>query len=73
MKVSYELQNLETLNIKGLLTRRMAASTAMFKGASILDVMKAADWRTLNTFARHCGLDLWKRREGHFGRVVLAT
>ncbi len=72
MKVSYELQNLELPNLKGHATRGMAASTAMFKAVSILDVMESTNWRTLNTFTRHDGLDLWKRR-GQFGRVVLAT
>ena len=35
------------------------------------EVMKAADWRTSQTFARHYGLDLWKQRAGQFGRAVL--
>ena len=52
-------------------TRAMATSWVMFNGAFIMDVMKAADWRSSQTFARHYGLDLWKRADGLFGRAVL--
>ncbi len=43
---------------------------ALYKGVSIVDIMKAADWRSTNTFYRHYGLDLWKKREGQFNRAV---
>jgi hypothetical protein len=73
VKLAYKLAGKKVPNLKGHSTRGMAASVALHGGASILEVMKAADWRSTNTFARHYGLNLWKNREGKFGRAVLTS
>ena len=72
MNESYKLMGVEPPSAaQACSTRAIATSTALFNGASIMEVMKAADWRTSQTFARHYGLDLWKQRAGQFGRAVL--
>lgn len=69
--LAYTLEGMELPKLTAHSTRGLATSTALFKGASILDIMKAADWRSMNTFARHYGLNLWKKRDSKFGRSVL--
>ena len=70
IKETYQLMGDDAplLYIQAHSTRAIATLLAMFNGASIVHVMKAADWRT---FARHYGLYLWKRADGLFGRAVL--
>ncbi len=62
IKETYQLMGADIPSpIQAHSTRAMATSWAMFNGASIVKVMKAGDWRSSQTFARHYGLDLWKK------------
>jgi integrase len=52
-------------------TRAQATTWAVFNGASLEDIMKAADWRDSSTFIAHYSLNLWKQDSASFGRAVL--
>lgn len=68
---THELGNKDVGKVKAHSTRAMAASMAMYNRASFLDILKAADWRSGSTFARHYKLDLWRNREGLVGKAIL--
>jgi integrase len=57
--------------VKAHSTRAQAATWAVFKGASVEEVMKAADWRQKSTFIKHYALDVWKRQQGTVGQRIL--
>ena len=71
IKETHDSQGKLVGNVRAHSTRAMTASWAMFNRASFIDVLKAADWRTGSTFARHYKLDLWRNREGLVGKAVL--
>ena len=71
IKKAYSLAGKAMPVVKAHSTRGTRSSWALFNGASIIDIMKAADWRSKSSFANHYGLDLWKQREGKFGKMVL--
>ena len=54
-------------------TRAQSTSTALFNKVPIEEIMRAADWRTESTFARHYSLDLWKSAEGRVARATLSS
>ena len=58
-------------HVKAHSTRAQASSWALFKGASIEEVMRAADWRCQSTFISHYALDLWKS-DSAIGNVLLS-
>lgn len=53
-------------------TRALSTSWALFNGASVTDIVKAAYWSNANTFIA-CYLKDVVSREGLFGRAALAT
>jgi integrase len=57
--------------VKAHSTRAQGATWAMFKGATIEEVMQAADWRQQSTFMRHYALDVHNSHQGAVGRKVL--
>ena len=62
---------LPSSKIRAHSTRAMASSLALFHRAAFEDILKAADWRRSTTFTKHYSLQLWKDRQGSFGRAVL--
>lgn len=57
--------------VKAYSTRAQASSWALFKGASIQDVMRAANWRCGSTFISHYALDLHSQA-GAVGNAILS-
>ncbi len=70
IKVAYAAEGLDAPGISAHSTRGTATSSAVFNGATFESVMRAADWRTRSTFAKHYTLDLWKQKNQGFGRAV---
>ncbi len=71
LKVAYAAEGLDTPGIMAHSTRRTATSWTVINGATFESVMRAADWRTRSTFAKHYAFDLWKQKDQGFGRAVL--
>ena len=55
---------------KAHFTRAASASKALWAGVSLDNILKAADWSSDSTFARHY-LQALREEEGAFGRAVL--
>jgi len=53
-------------------TRALSTSWALFNGASVADIVKAAYWSNSNTFVA-CYLKDVVSKEGAFGKAALAT
>ena len=60
------------MNIRAHDTRGVAASWARAAGVSIPEIMNAAAWSTLVTFAKFYLKDL-PNQKGKFGNAVLST
>jgi len=73
IKAAYAAEGMTSPSVNAHSSRSTGTSWAMFNGASIDAVMKAADWRGQMTFAGHYSLDLWKQKDAAFGRAVLST
>jgi hypothetical protein len=71
IKLCYTLRGKELPRVKAHSTRSISTSWALFNHASYASILKAADWRSDRTFAKHYGLDLWRKEETVFGRSVL--
>ena len=72
IKSAYDAAGLTlTEPVRAHSTRAQATTRALFNGASLEDIMKAADWRQMSTFISHYALDLWKRQQGAVGHKVL--
>ena len=71
VKAAYASAKKPLDKVKAHSTRAQAASWALFKGASIEDIMKAADWKHSSTFISHYALDLWKS-DGSIGSAILS-
>jgi hypothetical protein len=73
VKEAYTLKGLNPPKVKAHSTRAMSTSWALFGKASMGDIMRAADWRCSRTFGKHYALDLWRSKDGGYGRTVLKT
>lgn len=71
IKAAYAAAGRSLPSVKAHSTRAMGTSWALFNRATVESIMKAADWRRKLTFAKHYSLNLWKEKDGHFGRRVL--
>ena len=57
---------------KNLAIKELSTSWALFNGASLIDIVKAAYWSNSNTFVACYLMDVVSK-EGVFGRAALAT
>ncbi len=73
IKWAYNKEGLGLPSVKAHSTRAMSTSWALYNKSSMDQVLKAADWRSTRTFAKHYGLDLWSKADGVFGKKVLKT
>ncbi len=73
IKMAYEVKQLPPPRAKAHSTRAQASSWALFRGASVSDIMKAADWQSSSTFVKHYNLRVWKKQQAVVGRTVLKT
>ena len=53
IKLAYKLQHKSLGKVSGHSTRAMATSWALFNGASLESILRAADWSSTNVFAKH--------------------
>ena len=53
IKFCYKKQNKTVGNVKGHSTRSVRPSWALFKGASLQQIMESADWSRETTFTKH--------------------
>ena len=53
IKFSYQKEKKQTPKVKGHSTRSVGPSWALFKGASLDQIMESADWIRENTFVKH--------------------
>ena len=71
IKAAYAAAGKALPSVKAHSTRAQATTWALFNGASLESILRAADWRRPSTFVKHYGLDVWRAQEASFGRSVL--
>ena len=73
VEFTYKRQNKSLVNVKrnAHTTRAVSTSWALFNGASVQAILKAADWSSENVFAKHYLRKLEEQRS-EFGSAVLS-